>query len=105
MKNDICFYSEHREGRPTNHHYADGIYLMEEIDGEIKPRCYVITRDDAESFDSYYGKDVECVELKYCCWADDDVLTDFTLIGNLPNDGHMLSKEYTNENYKQSYER
>ncbi len=94
QENDICFYSEVIDD------YADGIYRMEIIDGELTPRGYMTNYMGA--FMGIVERDENTVPLKYCCNENIDPLEleCFTLIGKSPKDDHMLTVEWASKNYK-----
>ncbi|EKT3967369.1 hypothetical protein NTJ12_002457 [Flavobacterium psychrophilum] len=93
---DICFYSEY-DGIRKDFHYANGIYLIMNIDGILYPKCKVYTMTDGKKFEDY--DEPFCKMLKLENYCKDEISKEFLIIGNIDNDEYMLSKEYAVANY------
>ena len=93
---DICFYSEY-DGIRKDFHYADGIYIIMNIDGILYPKCKVYTMTNAKTFEDY--DEPFCNMLKLENYCKDGKSTELLIIGNIDNDEYMLSKEYAIANY------
>jgi hypothetical protein len=88
-ENDIVFYSE--DGGDHKFHYADSIGIIVKREKDLKMKAYVITMDDAKTFQDYEEPEHNMVSLKYCC--------ENTKIGEYPKDENMLSAEFAMERY------
>lgn len=103
-ENDIVFYSE--DGGDHKFHYADSIGIIVKRGNDLKMKAYVITMDDAKTFQDYEEPEHNMVSLKYGCenyypWNKNlpNTLQHFTKIGEYPKDKEMLSAEYAMERY------
>jgi len=103
-ENDIVFYSE--DGGDHKFHYADSIGIVVKRGDDFKMKAYVITMDDAKTFQDYEEPEHDMVSLKYGCknsYSTDknlpNTLQHFTKIGEYPKDEAMLSAEYAMERY------
>lgn len=103
-ENDIVFYSE--DGGEHEFHYADSIGIIVKRGNDFKMKAYVITMDDAKTFQDYEEPEHNMVSLKYGCknyypWDNilQNTLQHFTKIGEYPKDKEMLSAEYAMERY------
>jgi hypothetical protein len=103
-ENDIVFYSED-EG-DHKFHYADSIGMIVKRENDLKMKAYVITIDDAKTFQYYEEPEHNMVSLKYGCenyypWNKNlpNTLQHFTKIGEYPKDEAMLSAEFAMERY------
>ena len=93
---DILFYSEF-DSKNKDWHYADGIYLIIEIDGELHAKAKVITINDAKSFENYDEQPNNMLTLDEYC--KDGVSKEFLKIGNLKDNPNMLDSKFANETY------
>lgn len=96
-ENDIVFYSE--DSGDHRFHYADSIGMIVKRQDDFKMKAFVITMDDAKSFQHYEEPEHNMVSLRYGCADKQNVLRDFTKIGEFPKDEKMLSAEYATSNY------
>lgn len=103
-ENDIVFYSEDRGDHQF--HYADSIGIIVKHGNDLKMKAYVITMDDAKTFQDYEEPEDNMVSLKYGCenycpWNKSlsNTLQHFTKIGEYPRDKEMLSAQYAMERY------
>jgi hypothetical protein len=103
-ENDIVFYSE--DGGDHGLHYADSIGIIVKRENDLKMKAYVITMDDAKTFQDYEEPEHSMVSLKYGCenfypWSKKlpNTLQHFTKIGEYPKDENMLTAEFAMERY------
>lgn len=93
---DILFYSEF-DGKNNEYHYADAIYLIIEIDGELYAKAKVITMNDAKSFENYDEQPNNMLTIKQYC--KEGISKEFIKIGNLKDNSNMLDSKFANETY------
>jgi hypothetical protein len=93
---DILFYSEF-DGTNKDWHYADSIYLIIEIDGELYAKAKVITINDAKSFENYDEQPNNMLTLDEYC--KDGISKEFLKIGTLKDNPNMLESKFANETY------
>lgn len=105
-ENDIVFYSE--DTGEHNFHYADSIGLIVRRENDLKMKAFVITMDEAKTFEDYEEPEINMVSLKYGCEnynpfksENSNKLINFTKIGEFPKDKSMLTAEYAQKNYCQ----
>lgn len=103
-ENDIVFYSE--DGGDHKFHYADSIGIIVKRENDFKMKAYVITMNDAKSFQYYEEPEHDMISLKYGCENYcplnknlPNTLQHFTKIGEYPKDEAMLSAEFANKHY------
>ena len=103
-ENDIVFYSE--DGGDNKFHYADSIGMIVKRENDLKMKAYVITMDDAKTFQDYEEPEHNMLSLKYGCenyypWNKNlpNTLQHFTKIGEYSKDEEMLSAEFAMEHY------
>ena len=104
-ENDIVFYSE--DNGDNKFHYADSIGVIVKHENYLKNKAYVITMDDANTFQDYEEPDHDIISLKYGCenyysWNKnkENTLQHFTKIGELPKNEEMLSAEYAMSHFR-----
>ena len=104
-ENDIVFYSE--DNGDNKFHYADSIGVIVKHENDLKNKAYVITMDDANTFQDYEEPDHNIISLKYGCenyysWNKnkENTLQHFTKIGELPKNEEMLSAEYAMSHFR-----
>lgn len=93
---DILFYSEY-DGKNNDLHYADGIYLIIESDGELAAKCKVLTMTNAKEFIDYDEPKHNMLMLHEYC--DGNQSNEFTKIGNIKENSYMLFSDYANKTY------
>ena len=103
-ESDIVFYSE--DGGDHIFHYADSIGMIVKRGNDLKMKAYVITMDDAKTFQDYEEPEHNMVSLKYGCenyYPSNknlpNTLQHFTKIGEYPKDEAMLSDKFAMERY------
>lgn len=97
-ENDIVFYSE--DDGSHQFHYADSIGVIVRRENDLKMKAYVITMDDAKTFQDYEEPDHTMVSLKYGCdYEPANTLRDCVKIGEYPKDKEMLSAEFAMRHY------
>jgi len=93
---DILFYSEF-DGENKEYHYADGIYLIVKIDGELYAKAKIITTTNAKSFINYDEEINNMLTLEQYC--KNNISKEFVKIGNLKENKNMTDCEYANKTY------
>ena len=101
-ENDIVFYSESECGS----HYADSIGLVIKGDIDFRFKTFVITMDEANTFEDYNEPDENTVYLKHglsFLFSRGEVTTlrHFRKIGKYPENQEMLTADYANTHFSQ----
>ena len=93
---DILFYSEY-DGKNNEYYYADGIYLVIELNGQLACRCKVMTMTNAKHFIDYDEPINNVLMLHEYC--DGNKSKEFTKIGNLKDNTDRMTSEFANKTY------
>ncbi len=99
-ENDIVFYSESKSAG-NDCHYADSINLIVKRGDELKTKAFVITMDNAQTFEDYEEPECNMLALEYGqdMFDKNGVLPDFEKIGEYPKDKEMLTAKYAQDHF------